>query len=207
MSGNSSVTAYTMRLRFQAEFFGRDSVRTELVKLSESKVAEPTRSLLVGYTYLQIPDTAASLKFFEQAANHSPNSSNVYVGLAAYYQFVGNDPKNVEMLERAFQLAPNQIEIRDRLAIAISLRSGSDIPWSRLKSLLDTDLSESTPNKLLHALILINRGGEQQQDQAEQILIDLTKIRGSEGRRCTKDAGVALPQKMDCRKRSSRELT
>ena len=175
MSGNSSVTAYTMRLRFQAEFFGRDSVRTELVKLSESKVAEPTRSLLVGYTYLQIPDTAASLKFFEQAANHSPNSSNVYVGLAAYYQFVGNDPKNVEMLERAFQLAPNQIEIRNRLAIAISLRSGSDIPWSRLKSLLDTDLSESTPNKLLHALILINRGGEQQQDQAEQILIDLTK--------------------------------
>ena len=88
---------------------------------------------------------------------------------------MGNDPKNVEMLERAFQLAPNQIEIRNRLAIAISLRSGSDIPWSRLKSLLDTDLSESTPNKLLHALILINRGGEQQQDQAEQILIDLTK--------------------------------
>ncbi|MGI9466685.1 MAG: tetratricopeptide repeat protein, partial [Rubripirellula sp.] len=175
LSNDTSIRAYQMLLRFRAKFFNEEALRAELLKLSESKVSEPARSLFSGRSYLQIKDPASALPLLKRAQQNAPTDPTVFVALSEYYQFIGDDPNTIETLERAFQLAPNRVDIRNRLAIAIALRSGSDIPWQRLKILLDTNLIGDSKNKLLHALILLNRGNKKQELQAEQLLQDLVR--------------------------------
>ena len=175
LSNDTSITAYQMLLRFRAEFFDEEALRAELLKLSESKVSEPKRSLLSGRSYLQLKDPTSAFPLLKRAEKNAPTDPTVFVALSEYYQFVGDDQNTIKMLERAFQIAPNRVDIRNRLAIAIALRSGSDIPWQRLKSLLDTNLIGDSKNKLLHALILVNRGNKKQELQAEQLLQNLVR--------------------------------
>ncbi len=60
------------------------------------------------------------------------------------------------------------------------MRDGADIPWLRLEQLLGNDVEQSAPNKLLHALILINRGDEAKQEQGARILREMVR-RGDAG--------------------------
>lgn len=175
LSNDSSVRAYQMRLRFQQECFGEEAYRAELAKLCESKVGEPTRSLLAGLGYLKIKDIETAFPLLKQAEKYAPLEPQVFIALSEYYQLAADNKNTIGSLERAFELAPNRIDIRSRLAIAIALRSGADIPWQRLDSLLDTDLIGDSQNKLLHALILLNRGNESQEGQAESILLQLVR--------------------------------
>jgi len=175
LSGDASVRAYQMRLRFSAEFFGDKALRVDVAKLAESEVSEPTRSLLSGLAYIQIKEGPLALPLLKRAEKYSPSDPQVFIALSEYYQLVGDNPNTIASLEQAFKLAPSRVDIRNRLAIAIALRSGADIPWPRLKSLLDTNLIGDAQNKLLHALILLNRGNQEQEQQAELILTQLVK--------------------------------
>ena len=175
LTKDTSVRAYQMLLRFRSEFFDEAALRKDIAKLSESKVGEPTRSLLAAMSYLQIGDGVPALPLLRRAEQYAPSNATVFVSFSEYYQLVGDNQNTIASLERAFKLAPNRIDIRNRLAIALALRSNTDIPWQRLKSLLDTNLIGDSQNKILHALILLNRGNKEQEQRAEQILAELVK--------------------------------
>ena len=175
LSEDASVRAYQIQLRFSAEFFDENALRADIAKLGKSKVSEPTRSLLAGLSYIQIKDGSAAFPLLKRAETNAPSNPQVSLALSDYYQLVGDNKNTIASLERAFELAPNRVDIRNRLAIAIALQSGVDIPWRRLRNLLDTNLIGDTQNKILHALILLNRGDLDQEQQAEQILTQLVK--------------------------------
>ena len=175
LSADTSVSAYKMRLRFRAEFFDPDALRLDIAKLAESKINEPTRSLLAGLAYVQIKDGASAFPLLNRAKSNAPKDPQVYLALAQYYQLIGDNNNTITSLERAFQLAPTRVDIRNRLALALALRSGAEVPWKRLDNLLDTKLAGDSQNKLLHSLILLNRGDEKEEVQAEQILTRLIK--------------------------------
>ncbi len=145
-------------------------VRRELSRIAESKIAEPARSLILGLTYLQIKDMKESLRFLNSAVEKAPDQPRTYIALADYYQTAGNEQKYIEMLERAVQLAPQESALKGRLAIALSLQADQKIPWSRIASLLGTQESTTSENQVLHAMILLNRGADQEREEAESIL-------------------------------------
>ena len=176
LTADTSVRAYKMRLRFRAEFFDAEALRLDIAKLANSKISEPTRSLLAGLAYIQMKDGAAAFPLLNRAKKNSPTDAQVYVALAQYYQLAGDNQNTIASLERAHQLAPARVDIRNRLALALALQSGAEVPWKRLDSLLDTNLTGDSPNKLLHALILLNRGNNKEEQQAEQILTRLVKL-------------------------------
>ena len=178
LSEDTSVRAYQMLLRFRAEFFDEEALRDDIMKLSNSKVKEPIRSLLAGLSYIQIEDSTSAFPLLKRAQEYAPSDAQVFVALSQYYQLVGDNQNLIASLEQAFKLAPSRVDIRNRLAIALALRSGSDIPWPRLKSLLDTNLIGDSQNKILHALILLNRGNKEKEVQAEQILVQLVRANG-----------------------------
>ena len=175
LTDDTSLRAYQMRLRFRAEFFDEAALRGDILKLSNSKVKEPTRSLLAGLSFIQIGDGVSALPLLKRAAQSAPSDAQVYVAFSQYYQLVGDNQNVITSLEQAFELAPSRVDIRNRLAIALALRTGSGIPWARLKSLLDTDLIGDSQNKILHALILLNRGDKEKELEAEQILVQLVR--------------------------------
>jgi len=170
LSNNSSVNAYQLRLRFQFEFFGNDGARTELERLAKSNVAEPTRSLLLGLTYLQIRDMEKSLAFLTEAVAKAPKLPAVYTALATYHQAAGNEEEHLAMLKKAVRLAPRDLELRSRLALALALQENKTIPWDEIESLLQEQDSSTTANPVLHAMILMNRGSNEQKTQAESLL-------------------------------------
>ncbi len=179
-SDNSSLAAYQLRIRFQATFFGTDEVRTELQRALESNIKEPVRSIFVGLAYVELKDSESALPVLTRALRIAPKNPDVYLAMSDYYRLVRDDAQSIAMLEKAFEVAPNRIDIRNRLALAIALRDGADVPWKRLDQLLDSELSQSSPNKLLHALILMNRGDEVRQKQSASILRELIR-RGDAG--------------------------
>jgi tetratricopeptide (TPR) repeat protein len=176
LSDNSSLPAYQLRVRFQAAFFGNEGVRNELQRALESNLAEPTRSLFVGLTYVELKDTESAQQILNRALRIAPQDPNVYLAMSDYYRLIRDDAKNVEMLEKAFELGPARVDIRNRLALAIALRDGADVPWNRLDQLLGDDAAQSSPNKLLHALILMNRGDEERQNQASRLLREMIRV-------------------------------
>ena len=175
LSDDSSVRAYQIRLRFRAEFFDKEALFADIAQLSESRVDEPTRSLLAGLSYLQAKNAESAFSLLKRAEEFAPQDPRIFLALSEYYQVVGDDQNTITSLEQAYKFAPNRIDVRNRLAIALALRSGADIPWDRLRNLLDTNLVGDSQNKLLHALILLNRGDNNQEKQAEGILRQLIK--------------------------------
>ncbi len=180
-SNNSNLATYQLRIQFQASFFDNQGVRKELERTLESNVQEPSKSLFVGQAYLQLKDPEAALKVLERLQTISPSSPDSYVGLAEYYRYMRNDEENVRMLEEAFKRGPKRFDIRSRLALALALRQGGQVPWKRIKQLIGDGGQATGTNELLHALILINRGDATQRQEAAAIL---TKIRqGSDVKR------------------------
>ncbi|TWU21232.1 Tetratricopeptide repeat protein [Novipirellula galeiformis] len=177
-SGDSSLQAYQLRVRLQAAFFGNEEVHLELQQALRSKIAEPTRSLFVGLAYVELNDFAAALPALNHALQVAPQDPNVYVALSQYHQARREDPKTIEMLEQAYQLAPDRADIRNRLALTIALRDGGNVPWERLAELLKNETAASSQNQLLYALILINRGDQEQQREAAAILDRLIRTGG-----------------------------
>ncbi len=175
VSQDSSLAAYQLRVRLQAAFFGVEQVRAELQQALRSKIAEPARSLLVGATYLQIEDAESALPVLTRAQRIAPDNPDVYLVMADYYRLVGDDAQSIAMLEKAFEVDSTRLDVRNRLALAIALRDGAEVPWKRLDQLLKSDSEQASPNQLLHALILINRGDEQRQNQAVDILRELIR--------------------------------
>ena len=175
LTEDTSVRAHKMRLRFRAEFFDEAALRADIITLSESNVQEPTRSLLAGLSFIQIRDSVSALPLLKRAIQYAPSDPQVFVALSQYYQLVGDNQNVITSLEKALELAPSRVDIRNRLAIALALRSGSGIPWDRLKSLLDTNLIGDSQNKILHSLILLNRGNKDKELQAEKILLQLMR--------------------------------
>ncbi|QDS88361.1 Tetratricopeptide repeat protein [Rosistilla ulvae] len=174
-SGDSSLAVYQLRVQFQNAFFGTPEVTRELQQAANSKITEPTRSLFVGLTYLKLNDLPAAFAALTKAYRIKPESPECLIALSDYYKAAKNDAKSIEMLETALQFRPDHVEVRNRLALAIALRDGGEVPWKRLDALLGSEQTLSAKNKLLHALILINRGDEQRQQQADKILRDVIR--------------------------------
>ncbi|WP_417737621.1 tetratricopeptide repeat protein [Rosistilla oblonga] len=174
-SGNSSLPVYQLRVQFQNAFFGRPEVSRELQQAASSKIPEPSRSLFVGLAYLQINDLQSALAALTKAVRIAPESPECLIAMSDYYKAAKNDAKSIEMLEAALRVRPDHVDVRNRLALAIALRDGGEVPWQRLDQLLGTEQTLSAKNKLLHALILINRGDEQRQQQADKILRELIR--------------------------------
>ncbi len=174
-SGDTSLPVYQLLVRFQSTFFGADDVRAELQRALESNVPEPVKSLFVGLTYVQLQDAEAALPPLTHAVRIAPKNPDVYVAMSDYYRLVRDETRSIEMLEQAFAVGPQRVDVRNRLALAIALRDGADVPWQRLDQLLSKASIESSPNQLLYALILINRGDDQRHDQAERILRELIR--------------------------------
>ncbi len=172
-SNESLLSVFRLRLQFQGLFFDSEGVRRELKRTLESKVPEPTRSLFVGRAFLQLKDPVAALEVFERAKKISPNSPDVYLGLAEYYRYQRDDAQNIRMLENALKLGPTRTDIRSRLALGLALRQRDPIPWERIRDLVGQQATSTSSNRLLHALILINKGDEAQKQKAAEILASI----------------------------------
>lgn len=169
-SNESLLSVFRLRIQFQGLFFDSEGVRRELERTLESNVPEPTRSLFVGRTFLQLKDPAAALEVFQRAKSISPNSPDVYLGLAEYYRYQRDDAQNIRMLEDALKLGPSRTDIRSRLALGLALRQREAIPWERIRDLVGKQDTSTASNQLLHALILVNKGDDAQKQKAAEIL-------------------------------------
>ncbi len=172
-SNESLLTVFRLRIQFQGLFFDAEGVRRELGRTLESNVPEPTRSLFVGRTFLQLKDPSAALDAFNRAKSISPKSPDVYLGLAEYYRYQRDDAQNIRMLEEALKLGPTRTDIRSRLALGLALRQRESIPWERIRDLVGKQENSTASNPLLHALILVNKGDAAQKQKAAEILARL----------------------------------
>ncbi|TWU01257.1 tetratricopeptide repeat protein [Stieleria varia] len=177
-SNDSSLAAYQLRVRLQATFYGNKEVRLELQQALKSNVSEPMRSLFVGLAYSELKDFETALPILQRAVKIAPNDPDVFIALAEFYRLGRDDAKSIEMLEKAYSLAPTRTDVRNKLALAVALRDGAEVPWQRLDQLLRGESGGTDQNELLHALILINRGDEKRQEQAAQILNELIRVGG-----------------------------
>jgi tetratricopeptide (TPR) repeat protein len=183
-SKESNLSAYRLRIQFQASFFDEEGIRRELDRTLQSNVPEPSRSLFVGRTFLRLSDPKSALEVFERLRKITPDSPDVYLGLAEYYRNQRNDEQNIRMLEEALSRGLTRTDIRSRLALGLALRQTGSIPWQRIKDLVGEQDSSIGSNELLHALILINKGDDARKQRAAEIL---ARIRES-GQSNTDDA-------------------
>ncbi len=174
VSKQADFATYQLRVRFRAAFFGPAEVREELKRAEASNLTEPTRSLFVGSAYLQLQSPQEAWAPLNRALASAPQNPDVYLALADYHAAVQDDAKSIEMLEKAFSLNKTRADIRNRLALAVALRDGADISWQRLEQLLGSETT-SLQNKLLHALLLINRGNQERQEQAARMLREMIR--------------------------------
>ena len=175
-SKGRELNVFRLKIQFQAAFFGDEGVRRELARTLESEVPEPGKSLFVARTYLQLKDPQSAIQVLERLRQITPNSPDMFLGLAEYYRYQRDDTKNIEMLEQALKRGPNRTDVRSRLALGLALRQSGTIPWQRIKELVGENEESAGSNELLHALILINKGDDARKQKASEIL---SKIRQS----------------------------
>lgn len=173
ITSESDLSVFRLRCQYQATFFDTAGVRRELNRTLKSKVPEPSKSLFVGRVYLQLNDPSLALKVFERLRTLTPNSPDVYLGLAEYYRYKRDDAKNIQMLEVALTNGPSRADVRSRLALGLALRQSGEIPWERISNLVGGQEDSAPSNELLHALILINKGDDLQKQKAADILTQL----------------------------------
>lgn len=190
LSNDSNLVAYQLAIQFEATFFAVDDIKRAVTRLLSSNVSEPSRSIYAIRVLLELKMPEAAHEALRRVQEIAPKNPDVYVAAAQYHGFIGDRSQKVAALEQAHSLAPNRLDIRNRLALALALENGTTPPWKRLQKLLDSDAPNSSTqqNRLLHALILMNRGGEEEQKQAADIL---RQIRNSGGRE-KDDAGRLL---------------
>lgn len=179
LSKDSSLQAYQLLARLA--FSQSDPQLQQILEQAlKSNVAEPRRSLFVASSYLQINEPDAALPVLNQARKNSPQDPDLLLAFSDYYRQVRDDAQSLAMLEQAYQAAPTRLDIRNRLAIALALRQGAEIPWRRLDQLLQSEDTSSQSNRLLYALILMQRGDTEQQEQAATILRQLIRLGGEQ---------------------------
>lgn len=179
-SGDTSLPAYQARMRLLATLGKNEEVKQELLAAAKSKIAEPQRSLYVGVAYLELRDFQAALPAIQRVLRIAPDNADGYLAMAEYHRLMQQDTESIAMLEKAFEVAPRRADVRNRLALAVALREGAEVPWERLEKILTEETGSGTQNQLLHALILINRGDADRQDQAAKILRELIRVGGSQ---------------------------
>tara|TARA_R110002049_G_scaffold285698_2_gene466835 strand:+ start:50224 stop:54990 length:4767 start_codon:yes stop_codon:yes gene_type:complete len=179
---------YASRLQFEFNHGDRKTQQKVFDAITESKLSKQERANLRAQAYMAWNDLPNAGKELELVARLSPSDTKAHMNLAKYYQMTGQGTQSINAIETAFRLQPNNDQIRNQLALALALQGGADIPWDRLNKLLGGTggVDGTADSRLLHGLILAQRGEEKQQDQAAEMLQQLIDEGGNRSLEATR---------------------
>ena len=178
LAGDRQASVYFSRFRFES-LHGDEQEQVALIEaVSDSKIPNLDRWKLLGELRRARGEWAEAEEALRRAERLQPDSLEIQLALADTYRRNGDQPQWIASLERAHDLAPGEAAIRNQLAVALALQSGGDIPWQRLRQLLDDARAAAPDSQLLYALMLGSRGDAPQREEAVRILRQLADGQG-----------------------------
>ena len=178
LAGDRQASVYFSRFRFES-LHGDEQEQVALIEaVGDSKIPNLDRWKLLGELRRARGEWAEAEEALRRAERLQPDSLEIQLALADTYRRNGDQPQWIASLERARDLSPDNVNLRNQLAVALALQSGADIPWDRLRRLLDDDRGGDPSSQLLYALMLGSRGDDAQREQAIRILRPLADGQG-----------------------------
>ena len=175
-------------LQFEFTHGDRKSQQRALDAIAQSSLPERLRVTLLSQAYLAQGDMAKAGEALRRVAELTPSDTRAHMNLAKFYQMTRQPEKSIRSIETAYRLDPGDGKIRNQLALALALQGGADIPWDRLNSLLGGSggIEGTADGRLLHGLLLAQRGGQKQQEQAAEMLQQLIDEGGNRSLEATR---------------------
>ncbi|QGJ71826.1 Hypothetical protein PBC10988_35370 [Planctomycetales bacterium 10988] len=167
----SWVALYTYYLQSGEQVAARDL----LTKLTEETHLQPARkSFILGQGYEKLGDRDKARHYYRSARQQAPEDANVHLEFARF--MLSEDTEQAETaLREVLRLEPTRSEARRLLARLLAERGGSQA-WSeaqRLLSIEEGNTNQSPLDLRLQAVLLAQRGGQENVKQSRQILEQL----------------------------------
>ena len=175
LAGGLDLGLAAAKLQFEFTHGDRKSQDVIMKEIAKSSLPEARRVDLLAQAYLKLGETDQARKMLIRSVELSPSDPRAHMNLASFYKLTGDQEKSIESIEKAHGLRPDDVTIKNQLALALALRGGSDIPWERLNQLLggSGDSDGTAESRLLHGLLLAQSGDTTRQDQAHEMLQQL----------------------------------
>lgn len=171
LSRGRSVGVWQALFRFRADTGGKPAAREVLRAMESSALPDQERYLAVGSGYFAIADWEPAGVWLAKARQANPADVRVILTQASLFQAINRSDAMIEALEEAYRLAPQRDDIRRRLALSLAAIGSQEVDWKRIDQLVGADRRDLTQtDRLYHALILVNRGAEEQINQARELL-------------------------------------
>ncbi len=142
-----------------------------------AKLDALNRNLALAQGYQMVGDIPAAARFYDEAVKLSPQNTDVLERQARFY-FATDPAKAQEVFEKLIALKPGQTGYRFFLASLLAT-SGEEGDFQRAMELLSKDAggaaAERLANRRLQAILLMQRGGKQDDAEAIRLLSELVE--------------------------------
>ena len=168
LSSNKMLEPYFLLLQLHSRLSNKKASQDVLARVAASSISEPAKSLFIAKAYLSLGETDLAEPLLAKLKQTFPKSPDVFATLSIYHR-QKSDPKSaLKSLEQALELAPDRRDLKNALALALYLKAGKSVPWTRISELLGQ--SANPKDRLTFALMLINQGRDSAWSRAEEIL-------------------------------------
>ncbi len=180
LSAGKNISVWDAKFRFK-QLVGDKAGATELLQnmLKETGIDEQIRLREVGRHYFALREYGLARQCFENSLLLNPLAADVHLSLADLCNAIGDEEGSLTALRKAYQAAPGNDQIRERLAISLAFSSsGSDM---KEVDALFAKAQPTTRASVIRALIDLSRGDERRKFSAVKSLRELSSINTPEG--------------------------
>ncbi len=163
---------HSARLELELAVGDEPSIRQQITRIDQSGLEEYTKLMLTYRALMSINDFPAALPLLQRADELKP-SSEVKVAMANLYRLQGRPDDQVTALRKALQQNSDDEQLRNNLAVALTVRDGENVDWDELARLLSSSDGATWGNRFAYAMLLARDGSDAHRNQAATILREL----------------------------------
>lgn len=169
LAGNEKPAVFAAEIRLAVMESNFDAVKALRRKIVASDFDEYTKAMLESQCCIALKDWQSAEALLLRADQLQP-TAQTRLALAAIYRQTGQSHKELQSMRDAQQRAPENAKLRGQLALALAARDAKDVNWAEIESLLANGTSVTSASRLLHAVIIANKGEETQRREANAML-------------------------------------
>ena len=176
LSLGKNISVWDARFRFKLLSGDKTGASKILRELLGSSLPEEMRCIEAGRRYLLLKEYGSARDCFEKNLLMNPRSAEAYLGMADLHNSIGDHDASIGALRKAYQLAPSNQKIGERLALNLVFSQNEKIDWREVDSLISsTGMSTTSRSTLFGAFIGLVGGDTERQAKAVQTLSDLAR--------------------------------
>jgi hypothetical protein len=172
LAENDKLAIFVARIRLAAAESNYDTVKTLRREIADSELDEYSKAVLESQCSIVLKEYQSAEASLRQADQLRPTSQS-QLALANFYRKTGQADKEIQSLRTAQRRAPEDATLRAELARSLATRDSKNVNWEEIETLLGSDTSANSYNRLLHAMILGNKGDQTQRRESRAILREL----------------------------------